>query len=163
MNVPAAVKSAIEMARGMLQRVRGAANPDDALQGVLLTLDGTLTALETMATHTTATKEPKRMKITDDKGIHAIKVLGSDREAFKMWNKKLINTMSSAVGKNWRKYMNVLNKKLDGARTELTEEQLKDLEGYDELEEKDYADEFMWYVLVEKTEREAANKVHAGE
>ena len=163
MDVPAAVRSAIEMARGMLQRVRAAANPDEALQGVLLTLDGTLTALETTASHAAVERKTKRVNIADNKGIHAIKMLGSDREGFKMWNKKLVNNLANAVGKNWRNYLKVLNEKLDGAAKELTEEQLKDLDGYEELEEKDYADEIMWYVMVEKTEGEAANKVHAGE
>ena len=51
MEVPAAIKSALDMARRMLQGVRGAGNPDEVLAGVMQVMDGTLTAVETAVTH----------------------------------------------------------------------------------------------------------------
>ena len=51
--------------------------------------------------------------MADNKAIHSLKVLGSDKEVYKQWNDKFINAICAVMGTGWRKYMLALNEKLD--------------------------------------------------
>ena len=94
--------------------------------------------------------------------VSNLKVLGSDKAEFKVWNEKLINAMTQTLGRPWRKYMYSLNAALDSGRKMLDDIELGELDGATDLEEQVQAEEDLYYVLVEKTEGEAALRVQSG-
>ena len=59
--------------------------------------------------------------------------MGSDKSEFKLWNDKLINALSQALGTPWRKFMKNLNQLLDQDRKVLTPEELNEVEGAEEI------------------------------
>merc|ERR1712015_174794 len=70
--------------------------------------------------------------------------------------------MGVTMGREWRNYMYLLSQKLDQDRKPLEVEELAEIEGYEELPRKKEVDEALYYVLVEKTEGDAALRVQSG-
>ena len=103
-----------------------------------------------------------RKTMGECRSVQSLKVLGSDKSEFKSWNDKLLNIMAQCLGKKWRTYMLDLNKQLDVRQKVLDEDDLELLDGYEELGDVDQASENLYYVLVEKTEGEAALRVSSG-
>ena len=103
------------------------------------------------------------MNLAESKAVHALKMLGSNKEEYKAWNGKLLNAVCSVLGQNWRKYLHELNKKLDVGRKVLEADNLQLVEGYQDLEDFELADENLYYVMMEKTEGEASLRVLSGE
>ena len=101
--------------------------------------------------------------LSESKCISNLKCLGSDKAEFKAWNDKLINALAQTLGAPWRKFMKNLNKTLDQDRKVLTDEEIKGIEGASEVKVDEAASESMFYVLVEKTEGDAALRVNSGE
>merc|ERR1712240_221061 len=95
--------------------------------------------------------------------IGNLKTLGSDKSEFKTWNGKFINAVAQTLGMPWRKYMRNLNRQLDQDRKVLTQDELNAIEGAAEIGDGDEASEGLFYVLVEKTEGDAALRVNSGE
>ena len=62
-----------------------------------------------------------------------MKTLGSDKAEFRMWNEKFINAIAQVLGTPWRTYMRNLNRKLDQSRTVLTDSELSEIEGINEV------------------------------
>ena len=112
-----------------------------------------------------ATPVERRCKsLAESKCIGNMKALCSDKSEFKMWNEKFINAVAQVLGTPWRKYMRNLNRQLDQDRRVLTQEELNKIEGIGELANHcDEASEGLYYVLVEKTEGDAALRVNSGE
>ena len=91
------------------------------------------------------------------------KVLGSDKADFKNWNEKLINAISQVLGSRWRKILKNLNEKLDQDRKIISKADIGQIGGGEEPNDIDQANEDIFYVLVEKTEGEAALRVNSSE
>ena len=108
--------------------------------------------------------EPRREKgLADSKCVANLKVLGSDKSEFRMWNEKLINALAQAKGTEWRTFMRSLNRKLDVDRRILSNPEIQELDGADAMGSMEKAEENLYFVLVEKTEGDAALRVHSGE
>ena len=103
-----------------------------------------------------------RRSISESKSIAALKILGSDKSEFKAWNEKLINALAQTLGTPWRKFVKSLNEHLDQTRKALTNQELTARAGT-LLGDLTKADDDLYYVLVEKTEGEAALRVQSGE
>ena len=101
--------------------------------------------------------------LAESKCIGNLKTLGSDKAEFKIWNDKFINAVAQTLGTPWRKYMRNLNRQLDADRKVLAESELNSIEGADEIGNGNEASEGLYYVLVEKTEGDAALRVNSGE
>ena len=101
--------------------------------------------------------------LAESKCIANLKVLGSDKADFKAWNDKFINAVSQTLGTPWRKFMRNLDRTLDQDRKVLTQDELNAIEGSEEIGDGDEASEGLYYVLVEKTEGDAALRVNSGE
>ena len=133
-----------------------------AIENQMATLQANVqaTAAQTMPV------ERKRKSLAESKCIGNMKTLGSDKAEFRMWNERFINAIAQVLGILWRVYMRNLNRKLDQSRTVLTQEELNQIEGIKEINDTgncDEASEGMYYVLVEKTEGDAALRVNSGE
>ena len=100
--------------------------------------------------------------MAESRCVQNLQVLASDKSVFKDWNDKLLNTMSATMGTEWRNYMYNLNQKLDTDRKVLDDDQLERIEGYDKLQQVPEVNENLYYVLVEKTQGEALNRVRSG-
>ena len=101
--------------------------------------------------------------LSESKCVSNLKTLGSDKSEFKTWNEKFINAISQTLGVKWRRFMRNLNRMLDQERRPLTTEELDGIDGAQELGDAAAAAEGLYYVLVEKTEGEAALRVNSGE
>ena len=64
--------------------------------------------------------------------------------------------MTQSLGAPWRKFMRNLNRKLDQDRKVLTAEEARTIEGASELPNDNRANEDLYFILVEKTEGDAA-------
>ena len=106
-------------------------------------------------------KEKGRTNLGESKCVSSLKILGSDKADFKNWNEKLINAIAQVLGTEWRKFLKNLNEKLDQDRKVIGKLALSDISGAENLENMDQANEDMFYVLVEKTEGEAALRVNS--
>ena len=104
-----------------------------------------------------------RKPLSEYKGVNNIKVLGSNKSDFKSWNEKFINAIAQGAGAPWRKFMNNLDKKLDQDKKTLTNQELDNIDGAADITNKKDANEELYYILVEKTEGEAALRVNSGE
>ena len=104
-----------------------------------------------------------RKLMSESRCISNLKVLGSDKAEFKSWNEKLINAAPQSLGLLWRKYMRNPNKALDQNRKVLDDHQLNNIEGAEDMVDRDRAAEDIYYVLVERTEGEAAFRVNSTE
>ena len=104
-----------------------------------------------------------KKSFADSRCIANLRTLGSDKSEFRAWNDKLINAMAQMLGPQWRKFMRNLDLELDRNRVVLTTEQLNSIEGAANLGDADYVNENLYYVLVEKSEGEAALRVNSGE
>ena len=124
-------------------------------------LDSFIEAFEKYKTER-AGESKRYMNMAESRSVQGLKVYSGDRDSFKIWNAKLINMISSAVSTEWRDYMNKLTQKLDQYRKPLEVEELTEIEGYDELPRKKDVDENLYYVLVEKTDGDAALRVQSG-
>ena len=101
--------------------------------------------------------------LAESKCVGNLKNLGSDKSEFKSWNDKLINALAQTLGTPWRKFMRNLNKTLDQDRKVLTQQEIKDIDGAASVDIGAEASESLFYVLVEKTDGDAALRVNSGE
>ena len=104
-----------------------------------------------------------RKPLSECRSINNLKILGSNKSDFKNWNEKFINAIAQGAGAPWRKFMKNLNKQLDQDRKVLTAQDLDNVDGADDIGNQANANEDLYYVLVEKTEGEAALRVNSGE
>ena len=116
---------------------------------------------ETAATSQFGSNRPK--PLSESKCVGNLKSLGSDKAEFKLWNDKLINAIAQTLGTEWRKFMRNLNKALDQDRKVLTEEEVRKVDGAAEVNLGRTSSENLFYVLVEKTDGDAALRVNSGE
>ena len=138
-----------------------------AIENKVATLEGTavqvMANMQATAAQTTPI-ERERKSLAESKCIWNMKTLGSDKAEFRMWNEKFINAVAQVLGTSWRKYMRNLNRQLDQDRRLLTSEELYKISGIEEIGNfGDEAAEGIYYVLVEKTEGDAALRVNSGE
>ena len=105
---------------------------------------------------------PKR-PLAESKSVANLKVLGSDKAEFKNWNEKLINATTQTFGPTWRQFMRALNEKLDLERKVLTDAELAQIPHIGQVPNPRGANEELYYVMVEKTEGDAALGVNSGE
>ena len=108
-------------------------------------------------------KESSRKPLGESKCISSLRTLGSDKSEFKNWNDKFVNAIAQVLGSPWRKFLRNLNRELDQNRKLLTKQELGHIDGATEVVEGSRANEDLYYVLVEKTEGEAALRVSSSE
>merc|ERR1711951_68045 len=101
--------------------------------------------------------------LSESKCVGNLKNLGSDKSEFKFWNDKLINALAQTLGTPWRKFMRNLNKVLDQDRKVLTKQEIQEIDGAASVDLGEEASESLFYVLVEKTDSDAALRVNSGE
>merc|ERR1711895_219667 len=89
-----------------------------------------------------------------------LKTLGSKKEDFKNWNEKLINATTQVFGLEWREFMGNLDEKLDLDRKTLSLGELGKISGANRVPEPLRCNEELYYLLVEKTEGDAALRAH---
>ena len=112
---------------------------------------------------TAATHSHGRKPLSESKCVGNLKSLGSDKAEFKSWNDKLINAIAQTLGTEWRKFMRHLNRALDQDRKVLAKEELDRIGGAAEVDLGRASSENLFYVLVEKTDGDAALRVNSGE
>ena len=111
----------------------------------------------------TAARSHSHKQLSESKCVGNLKNLGSDKAEFKSWNDKLINAIAQTQGTEWRRFMKNLNKALDQDRKVLAKEDVKKIEGAAEVDLGAKSSENLFYVLVEKTDGDAALRVNSGE
>ena len=164
-----ALKSAVQMVEASPEADSAFASMVEAHRATLGLLQQVLFAINTMAGFIRQPQAPQEFQqfppkpLSESKCVSNLKTLGSDKSEFKSWNEKFINAISQTLGSKWRKFMRNLNRVLDQERKTLTTEELNGIEGAQELGDADTAAEGLYYVLVEKTEGEAALRVNSGE
>ena len=104
-----------------------------------------------------------RKPLSECKCVSNLKILGSDKSEFKSWNEKLVNAMAQSLGIPWRTFMRNLCRKLDQDRKVLTMDEVNEVPGALDITSGDSAAEDLYFVLVEKTEGDAALRVNSGE
>ena len=107
-------------------------------------------------------RHPDKKPLSESKCVSNLKTLGSDKAEFKPWNDKLINALAQTLGTPWRRFMKNLNKTLDQDRKVLTSGEIEGIEA-SEVDVGSESSESIFYVLVEKTEGDAALRVSSGE
>ena len=123
-----------------------------------------LSALQQQLIAQIATNSPhNKRSISESKSIASLKILGSEKAEFKAWNEKLINALAQTMGTQWRKFIKELNEHLDQTRKVLTNQELSARPDAHLLGDLAKADDDLYYVLVEKTEGEAALRVQSGQ
>ena len=99
-----------------------------------------------------------RKPLSDCRIISNMKAFGSDRSEFRVWNDRLINALSQALGSPWRKFMTNLNRALDQTRQVMTEHELNLIDGAVDISDAQRVSDELYSVLCEKTEGEALSK-----
>ena len=89
--------------------------------------------------------------------------MGSKKEDFKNWNEKLINATTQVFGREWRSFVAHLNKTLDLDRKILTVAEIGQLPFANQIPEPHKCNEELYYLMVEKTEGDAALRVSSGQ
>ena len=120
-------------------------------------------ALELLANRPGGGDRPDRIRsILESKAVHNLDRLGSDRNAFRMWNERLINTVS-AVRHGSRKLFRAMMDYVDKETGGNFEDLFKDSEVGQEMERGgttyERMDEDLYTLLMDKTEGEAALRV----
>ena len=127
------------------------------------TLHTMLVTLEELKEVANKARESSRRPLGESKCISNLRTLGSDKAEFKNWNDRFVNAIAQVLGSPWRKFLRNLNRELDQNRKLLAKEELGHIEGATEVVEGSRANEDLYYVLVEKTEGEAALRVNSSE
>ena len=106
-----------------------------------------------------------RKPLSECRCITNLRILGSDKSEFKNWNEKFVNAVAQSLGAAWRKFLCNLNKTLDQERKVLDDFDVARIPGAASVNHKsgDKEIEDIFYVLVEKTEGDAALRVNSGE
>ena len=106
-----------------------------------------------------------RKPLSECRCMTNLRTLGSDKTEFKSWNDKFVNAVAQSLGAPWRKFLRNLNRVLDQERKVLDDIDLAMIEGAANINHKsgDREVEDIFYVLVEKTEGDAALRVNSGE
>ena len=99
----------------------------------------------------------------ESKSAANLRVLGSKKEDFKNWNEKLINATTQVFGREWRSFVAHLNKTLDLDRKILTVAEIGQLPFANQIPEPHKCNEELYYLMVEKTEGDAALRVSSGQ
>ena len=108
-------------------------------------------------------QQGKKDSLAESRSIANLKTLGSDRTEFRQWNERLINAVTQAMGIPWRSFMKKVMESLDVNRKLLTNEEVEKEAEMAEIENIEGAAENLYYVLVEKTEGDAALRVSSVE
>ena len=103
-----------------------------------------------------------RKPLCESRSVANLKTLGSKKEDFKNWNERLINSTTQVFGPEWRKFIKHLNEKLDLGRKILTVSELGQLPFANQIPEPHRCNEELYYLMVEKTEGDAALRVNSG-
>ena len=127
-----------------------------AIDSTLAAIKGALDALTQSRTQT----------LCESRCISSLKVLSSNKEQFKQWHEKLVNAVAQTFGAKWRKFIEALDSRLDQDKKFLSDAQLREISEFAAAHPKegdfDRMSEQLYYVLVEKTEGEAALRVASG-
>ena len=106
-----------------------------------------------------------RKPLSECRCMTNMKTLGSDKAEFKSWNEKFVNAVAQSLGTSWRKFLRNLNKALDQERRVLDDIDIALIDGAADVNHKSGSKEIedLYFVLVEKTEGDAALRVNSGE
>ena len=130
-----------KLAERLIMSVSAVENRVAALEGTAIRAMTTMQAtVQAAAAHSTPI-ERKRKSLAESKCIGNMRTLGSDKAEFRMWNEKFINAIAQVLGTPWRVYIRNLNRKLDQIRTVLTDDELVQIEGAQEIKETGNCDE----------------------
>ena len=148
--------------------VQAAPSSDEAFRSLIEAHSATLSAIENIAHIVEGLQEHRhghstRKPLAESKCVSNLKVLSSDKSEFKNWNEKLINATSQTFGVAWRQFMKALNRRLDQDRKVLNNEELSTVDRIGDISDPGRCSEDLYYVLVEKTEGDAALRVSSGE
>ena len=114
-------------------------------------------------TTTQSATNPTRRLLCESRSISNLKVLGSRKEDFKNWNEKLINATTQTFGPEWRSFVRCLNERLDLDRKVLSDAEITQIPHVRSVPEPRKCNEELYYVMVEKTEGDAALRVNSGQ
>ena len=164
----------LDALKTQLAEIANSTTSDEAYQRMIAMHKSTLQILESVSISiqnsekSIADSESRAMAshrkpLSESRCVSSLKMLGSDKSEFKNWNEKLINALSQSFGRHWRVFMENLNRKLDQDRKVMDAEELNRVEGAAMLNQHDTCSEDLYYVLVEKTEGDAALRVNSGE
>ena len=124
-------------------------------------------AVQTMQAQTTAGNQPggnaNRKPLCESRSVSNLKTLGSKKEDFKNWNERLINATTQVFGTEWRSFIKHLNEKLDLDRKVLTQAEIGLIPFANQVPQPDRCNEELYYLMVEKTEGDAALRVNSGD
>ena len=104
------IKAVLDMVKAAMARCRVAKTQEEAFQSVLVTVEGTITAIETTAQQANqglqrleaamvnleariqgAASTKKKASMAESRAVQGLKMPVSDKSVFKTWNGKLIN------------------------------------------------------------------------
>ena len=106
--VPLEVLQQLNEVRDQLAHLANMGVTDPVLQSMGTTLTKGYNLFEKIIEYVATksqTEQSKRYKkpLGESHCVSNLKVLGSDRAEFKVWNEKLINAMTQTLGRPWRK------------------------------------------------------------
>ena len=109
----------------------------------------------------------KQKSASESKAIQMLKTL-KERKEFKCWHGKFMNAITQLYPKA-RNLMKLMKRNLDERRREVKQEDWEEAADVDGQEEQSWKEEELikfnddlYYILIEKTEEEAAQKIHEG-
>ena len=114
------------------------------------------------ATTSSPSSSTSRKPLCESRSVVNLKTLGSRKEDFKNWNEKLVNATTQVFGLEWREFIGNLNERLDLDRKVLSMGELGKIRGANRVPEPLRCNEELYYLLVEKTEGDAALRVNSG-
>ena len=145
--------------------IEAAPTSEAAFRSIVASHKSSLAVVEKIVLSITAGESVRgyRKQLSESRCVSNLKTLGSDKSEFKNWNEKLINAVSQSLGTPWRLFMKNLNRRLDQDRKVLSLEEVNSVDGATSIFNADSSSEDLYYVLVEKTEGDAALRVNSGE
>ena len=139
------------------QTVQQVQNLQQGVQSALTTASEAKTA-----TTSSPSSSANRKPLCESRSVVNLKTLGSKKEDFKNWNEKLVNATTQVFGLAWREFIGNLNERLDVDRKILSVDELGKITGANKVLEPLKCNEELYYLLVEKTEGDAALRVNSG-
>ena len=182
--------SAISAFRALIASIENANSPDEAFKCVVECQKSTIGLFENIASQfdnvctgldndnmalsarislvenanvNQSQSQPNRRILSESRCVSNLKTLGSQKEEFKNWNEKLINATAQTFGPDWRKFMKNLNGRLDQDKRIFDDNELASIPGSQGIAHHINCSEDLYYVLVEKTEGDAALRVNSGD
>ena len=164
--------SAIGSLQTHVNTVLNAADADTAVKGMVEALRQSLVVHEKVAASVDTAeqaisadrvKATLRKELSESSCVGGLKVLGSDKSELKHWNEMFVHAISQSLGAPWRLFMKNLNGKLSQDCKVRTDDELDNVASAGNIVDHLRAKEDLYYVLVERTEGDAALRVESGE